>query len=70
LRAANPLEIWKLSKVAAIGLLPADESPGREIRAFHRSVLDYYLREQSVENALAVLERGVAFLRAAKGSAV
>jgi hypothetical protein len=58
--------VWKLSKVAAIELLPASESPGKEIRTFHRSVLDYYLREPSVENALTVLECGVAFLQAAK----
>jgi hypothetical protein len=66
LRAANPLEVWKLSKVAAMELLPADVSPGIEIRAFHQSVLDYYLHERSVENALAIFERGVAFLQAAK----
>jgi hypothetical protein len=66
LRAENPVQVWKLSKVAAIELLPVDESPGKEIRAFHRSVLDYYLHERSVENALAIFERGVAFLQAAK----
>jgi hypothetical protein len=67
LSAENPLQVWQLSKVAAMELLPADESPGKEIRAFHRGVLDYYLREQSVDHALTVLERGVAFLQAAKG---
>lgn len=66
LRAENPVDVWKLSKVAAIELLPANESPGREIRAFHRGVLDYYLGTRSVENALLIFERGVAFLQAAK----
>ncbi|MCI0474752.1 MAG: hypothetical protein L0Y55_00740 [Anaerolineales bacterium] len=66
LRAADPLAVWKLSKLAAIELLPADESPGKEIRAFHRAVLDYYSRSSSVEHALEIIERGVAFLQAAQ----
>jgi CBS domain-containing membrane protein len=65
-RADNPLEVWKLPKEAAIALLPEDESPGREIRAFYECVKGYYLRESSVEAALGVIEQGVRFLRAAK----
>jgi hypothetical protein len=36
------------------------------MREFYQAVRTYYPAEESVEQALAVIERGVAFLRAAK----
>lgn len=58
--------IWGLPKQQAIALLPQDTPLGKAIRAFYQAVQIYYPAEASVEQALAVIERGVVFLRTAK----
>ena len=58
--------IWGLPKQQAIALLPQDTPLGKAIRAFYQAVQIYYPAEASVEQALAVIERGVDFLKAAK----
>src|SRR5215469_11362945 len=58
--------IWGLPKQQAIALLPQDTPLGKAIRAFYQAVQIYYPAEASVEQALAVIERGVTFLKAAK----
>ncbi|GCF07810.1 hypothetical protein [Dictyobacter arantiisoli] len=65
LQAPQPLEIWRLSKQSAMYLLPANAPLGRSIRRFSQCVHTYYEQSHSTENALAVLEQGVAFLEAA-----
>ena len=66
LRMDDPLAVWRLPKEDAIALLPASERPGRYIRLFYRSVLEYYPDQDSVEAALKIIEHGVAFLGYAK----
>lgn len=63
LRTRQPLQIWQLSKEEAIKRLPEQEPLGQTIRAFYHSAYAYYTGEQSVEQALQVLEHGVSFLR-------
>jgi hypothetical protein len=55
LRTQNPLYIWQQCKENVIELLPEQEPLGQAIRAF------YHSEEQSVEQALLVLEQGVGF---------
>jgi hypothetical protein len=61
LRTQNPLYIWQQCKENVIDLLPEHEPLGQAIRAFYNSVYTYYTVEQSVEQALLVLEQGVHF---------
>ena len=68
-RGADPIATWSLTKQQAIGALPADTPPGAAIRAFYDALLRHYPAEDSVDAALDVLVRGVAFLRAAKVTA-
>jgi hypothetical protein len=60
------LEIWRLSKDQAIKMLPQDTPLGRAIRRFYRAVRIYYPAEDSVEDALSIIQSGVGFLKAAK----
>lgn len=62
---ADPIGIWCLPKEQAIERLPDNTALRDTIRAFYRAVWDYYPAEDSLENALALIERGVAFLGAA-----
>ncbi|QYR21296.1 hypothetical protein KZ483_27050 [Paenibacillus sp. sptzw28] len=59
------IKIWNLSKQEAISLLGMC-SAGTAIQSFHQALLDYYPQENSVDKALAVIQEGVFFLRAAK----
>jgi hypothetical protein len=59
------LYIWQQCKENVIELLPEHEPLGQAIRAFYNSIYTYYTVEQSVEQALLVLERGVHFSRLA-----
>jgi hypothetical protein len=65
-QADRPFDIWRLPKEAAIALLPETDSRGRAIRLFHQAVWHYYTADQSIDAALAVIEQGVLFLRAAE----
>jgi len=60
------LETWRLPKDQAVELLPQDTPLGQAIRRFYRAVHVYYPAEDSVEDALLVIESGVGFLKAAK----
>ena len=71
MRAADdPLAVWRLPKPEAIALLPAETAPGRAIRAFYDAVWAYYApgaatgQVGTTEQALTILERGVAFRQA------
>jgi len=61
----DPLAVWRLPKDRAIELLPADDSPGREIRQLYAAARRYYAGAQSAQQGLQVLSDGVTFLRAA-----
>jgi hypothetical protein len=66
---ADPVATWNLTKQEAIDRMPPDTATGAAIRAFYEALLRYYPAEDSVDAALDVLVRGVAFLRAAKADA-
>ncbi len=68
-RGADPVATWSLTKQQAIDATFADTPPGAAIRAFYEALHEYYPAEDSVDSALDVLIRGVAFLRAAKAAA-
>jgi hypothetical protein len=61
----DPIGIWCLTKEQAIERLPRNTALQETIRAFYRAVWEYYPAEDSLENALAVIESGIAFLGAA-----
>ena len=65
-RGMDPIGAWCLTKQQAMDALPASNAAGAAIRAFYDALLSYYPAEESVDAALDVLIRGVAFLRAAK----
>jgi hypothetical protein len=66
IRTGDAFGVWRLPKEQAIALLPGDEPLGGTIRTFYAAVRTHYLAEATVDGALAVIEAGVAFLRAAK----
>ncbi|HEV8193475.1 MAG TPA: hypothetical protein VGP82_18595 [Ktedonobacterales bacterium] len=66
LRTDEALGVWRLPKEQAIALLPEDDPLGASIRTFHTAVCAHYPAEATVDGALAVIETGVALLRAAK----
>ncbi len=68
-RGMDPIAAWCLTKQQALDALPASGEAGAAIRAFYDALLSYYPAEDSVDDALNVLIRGVAFLRAAKAEA-
>jgi len=61
----DPIGIWCLPKEQAIEQLPGNTALQDTIRAFYRAVRDYYPAEDSLENALTMIDSGVAFLGAA-----
>lgn len=64
LQQDDPIRMWGLPKESAIELLSPDTTLGRTIRTFYQAVRAYYPTEQSVEQALTVIERGIIFLQA------
>lgn len=62
----DPIAAWGLTKQQAIEAVPASTPPGAAVRAFCDALHRYYPAEDSVDAALDVLVRGVAFLRSAK----
>ncbi len=66
LQHADAVHVWGLPKPEAIALLPPASSVQCAITIFHATVVAYYEREASVENALAVLRQAVAFLSGAR----
>ncbi|MFL5735542.1 MAG: hypothetical protein ACJ78Q_20490 [Chloroflexia bacterium] len=66
LQQNDPIRVWNLTKLEAMQLLPPTSPPGRAIRDFHAALLAYYPVESSTEQGLAIIQRAVAFLRAAR----
>ena len=62
----DPLAVWGLPKRQAIELLPGNSPLRRAIEAFDRALRACYRSEEPVEQALAVIEAGVAFLQTAR----
>ena len=60
----DALRVWRLPKQDVIALLPIVEPIGQAIRFFHQAVWKYYPLENSVNDALKVIETGVGFLQA------
>jgi hypothetical protein len=69
-QGADPIATWSLTKQQAMDATRADTAPGAAIREFYAALLRYYPAEDSVDAALDVLVRGVAFLRAARAAAI
>jgi hypothetical protein len=64
-REEDAIGVWCLTKAQAIERLPRGSALQETIQRFYGAVWDYYPAEDSLENALAVIESGVAFLEAA-----
>jgi hypothetical protein len=62
----TPIELWCLPKEQAIRRLPAGTALRNQIDAFYQAVWAYYPTEDSLENALSLIQHGVAFLQAAR----
>ena len=63
LRHGDGVRVWRLAKQDVITLLPSAEPMGHAIRAFNQAVWKYYPLENSVHDALKVIETGVSFLQ-------
>ena len=59
----NGIAVWQLPKDKAIKLLQQDSVLAETIGAFYQAVCTYYLTEPSVEDALNVIQTGLAFLQ-------
>jgi hypothetical protein len=62
---SDSIGLWCLTKEEAMSRLPHNTPLHDAIQAFHRAVWAYYPDENSLEDALAVIETGVAFLQSA-----
>jgi hypothetical protein len=62
---SDPICLWCLPKDEAIDRLPRGSRLHQVIQAFYRAVRAYYPEEDSLENALLVIQTGLAFLQAA-----
>lgn len=60
----DPVALWCRTKEEAISCLPHDTPLHTTIQAFHRAVWAYYPSEDSLENALSVMQTGITFLEA------
>jgi len=61
----DPIHLWGLTKQEAIECLPHDAPLYHAIQSFHRAVWAYYPEEDSLEDALALIQTGLAFLLSA-----
>jgi hypothetical protein len=61
----DPLAVWRLPKPDAIARTAADSEAGSAIRQFWRALNTHYATGETLPTALAALEAGIAFLRAA-----
>ena len=66
LQGHDPFTVWGLPKPEAIELLSPDTPLGQTIHDFYQAIQTYYPHEQSLTEALAVIERGIAFLQSVK----
>ncbi len=60
------LRIWRLPKTATIALLKQGSELAQTAHAFYDSLHVYYPQANSVDNAIGVIERGIAFFQAAR----
>ncbi len=60
------LRVWCLPKPAAIALLPQESQLAQTVHAFYQALHVYYPRAVSVEDAIQVIESGIAFFEVAK----
>lgn len=60
------LRVWCLPKPAAIALLPQGSQLAQTVHAFYHALHVYYPQASSTEDAIRVLETGIAFFEAAK----
>ena len=65
-RDRDPIRMWGLAKPMAIAQLSPATPMGAAIRAFYDALVAYYPSHADAEAGLRVIERGVAFLRAAR----
>jgi len=61
---SDPVSLWCLPKSEAIDRLPHGSRLHQAIQAFYRAVWAYYPDEDSLEDALLVIQTGLAFLQA------
>lgn len=59
----NGIAVWQLTKDRAMKLLPQKGALAETMGVFYQAVCTYYSGESSVENALKVIETGLAFLQ-------
>ncbi|HEU5373894.1 MAG TPA: hypothetical protein VFV38_00495 [Ktedonobacteraceae bacterium] len=60
------IRVWGLPKPVAIALLPQESQLAKTARSFHQALQVYYPAGKSVENALQVIEAGIAFFEATR----
>lgn len=65
IHAQDVFSIWTLPKDRAIALVPPESILSGPLRAFSTAVHDYYPTEVSIDQALTVIEHGIAVLQAA-----
>ncbi|MEO7021941.1 MAG: hypothetical protein ABI234_17440 [Ktedonobacteraceae bacterium] len=61
----NGLRVWSLPKPAVMALLPQQSQLAQTVHAFYQALHVYYPQETSVEDAIQVIETGIAFFESA-----
>ncbi len=61
----NGLHVWSLPKPAVMALLPQQSQLAQTVHAFYQALHVYYPQENSAEDAIRVIETGIAFFEAA-----
>lgn len=62
----NGIHVWSLPKPEVIALLPQESPLALRTRAFYQLLQTYYSLENSLENAIRVIEAGIAFFEEVK----
>jgi hypothetical protein len=63
---SDAIALWRLSKEEAMSRLPDDSPLHGAIHAFHQALWAYYPAEDSLDDALSVMQTGLDFLQAAE----
>ena len=66
LQEQDGLRVWKLPKPAALALLRQESRLAQTAHAFYQALHHYYPQATSVEDAIRVIEAGVAFFEEAR----
>lgn len=61
------LRVWRLPKLAAIALLRQESQLAQTAQTFYQALHLYYPQANSVEDAVRVIEAGIAFFEEARG---